>query len=107
MRAAPILLAQLTALGRVGRVACDRAYSSRPWRRAIEAAGAEPCIPANKTHPPAPYDHKACARRHRVENPWGRPKEWRAIATRCDKTAASFHGALHIAAAMDWLPNRA
>jgi transposase len=38
-----------------------------------------------------------------VENLWARLKEWRAIATRYEKTAASFLGVLHLAAALDWL----
>lgn len=52
MRAAPALLATVVALGPVGRVVCDRAYSSRPWRLMIEEAGADPCVPANRTHRP-------------------------------------------------------
>jgi len=107
LKAAPALLEQITALGRIGRIVCDRAYSSRPWRRMIEEAGAEPCVPANRTHPPAPYDRAAYARRHRVENLWARLKEWRAVATRYDKTAPSFTATLHIAATIDWLSNRA
>ena len=34
--------------------------------------------------------------------PW-RLKEWRAIATRYEKTAQSFMGVLCLAAALDWL----
>jgi transposase len=30
-------------------------------------------------------------------------KEWRAVATRYEKTAASFLGVLQLAAALDWL----
>lgn len=63
-------------------------------------------MPANPTHPPVPYDRPAYTRRHRVENLWARLKEWRAVATRYDKTSASFLGALHLAASLDWLSNR-
>jgi len=39
---------------------------------------------------------------------WNRLKEWRAIATRYEKTARSFLSAPHLAAAFDWLkPERA
>ncbi len=107
LRAAPSLLATVTALGQVGRVVCDRAYSSRPWRLMIEEAGADQCVPANRTHPPVCYDRRAYARRHKVENLWARLKEWRAVSTRYDKTAASYQGALHIAAIIDRLSNRA
>jgi transposase len=34
---------------------------------------------------------------------WVRLKEWRAVATRYEKTATSFLGVLHLAAAFDWL----
>jgi hypothetical protein len=36
-------------------------------------------------------------------NLWARLKEWRAVATRYEKTARSFLGVLHLAAALDWL----
>ena len=90
-------------LGAVERVVCDRGYSSAAWRDAIRAAGAEPVVPAQPTHPAVPYDRGAYRRRHRVEQAWGRLKEWRAVATRYEKTASSFLGALHVASAMDWI----
>jgi transposase len=104
--AAPGLLAAASALGRIRRVVCDRGYSAEPWRAAIRAAGAEPVVPGHPTHRRTPaYDRPAYRRRHRVENLWARLKEWRAIATRYDKTKASFLGAVHLAAALDWLSN--
>jgi transposase len=45
----------------------------------------------------------AYANRRLVENLWARLKEWRAVATRYEKTAISFLGVLHLAAALDWL----
>lgn len=107
MKAAPALLDRLRALAAVGRVVCDKGYSSGPWRAIIQAAGAEPCVPGQPTHPRAPpHDRSAYARRHRIENLWARLKEWRAVATRYDKTASSFTGGLHLAASLDWLSNR-
>ena len=44
-----------------------------------------------------------CVNRNRVERLWARLKEWRAVATRYEKTARSFIGVLYLAAAMDWL----
>jgi hypothetical protein len=38
-----------------------------------------------------------------IERLWGRLKEWRAVATRYEKTACSFMGVLCLAASMDWL----
>jgi hypothetical protein len=41
--------------------------------------------------------------RNQVERLWARLKEWRAIASRYEKTAVSFMGVLYLAAAFDWL----
>ena len=38
-----------------------------------------------------------------VERLWARLKEWRAVATRYEKTAVSFIGVLCLAATLDWL----
>ena len=62
--------------------------------------------PANRTHPPVPYDRAAYKRRHRIENLWARLKDTRAVAFRFDKTARSYGGELYLAAALDWLSNR-
>ena len=75
-------------------------------RREVEARGAEPCLPAHPRHPPVPYDRAAYARRHRVENSWARVKEFRAVATRYDKTASVFRGGILITATLDWLKAR-
>lgn len=44
-------------------------------------------------------DRHLYARRHLIENFFARLKQWRAIATRYDKTARNFLGAVHLAAA--------
>ncbi len=113
LKAAPALLAAVSGSGLVRRVVCDRAYSSAAWRAAISESGAEPVVPANRTHPAVSYDRAAYRRRHRVEQLWGRLKEWRAVATRAvatryvatryEKTAESYLGVLHVAAALDWI----
>lgn len=41
--------------------------------------------------------------RHLIENFFARLKQYRAIATRYDKTARNFLGAIHLAAAVVWL----
>ena len=108
LRAAPALLLTAALLGHIRRVVCDGAYASRPWLALVEEAGAKPVVRSNPTHRPREgFDRAAYRRRHRVENLWARLKEWRALATRYDKTAASFAGGLHLAAALDWLSNRA
>ena len=39
--------------------------------------------------------------RHHIENFFARLKQWRGIATRYDKTARSFLGAIHLVCALD------
>jgi hypothetical protein len=45
----------------------------------------------------------AYANRSIVERLWVRPEEWRPVATRYEKTVASFSGILCLAAALDHL----
>ena len=41
--------------------------------------------------------------RNIVERLWARLKEWRAVATRYEKTASSFASVLALAATLNWL----
>ena len=66
-------------------------------------AGARPAIPPKRTDAPVACPPWIYANRHLVENLWARLKEWRAIATRYEKTATSFLGVLSFAATLDWL----
>lgn len=99
-RAAPAPLAASVWLGPVGRVTYDRAYSAAWWREMTAEAGAEPIVPANPTRPAVRYGRPAYRRRNRVERLWGRLKEWRAMATRYEKTAEGYLGVLHVAASL-------
>ena len=38
-----------------------------------------------------------------IERLWSRLKEWRAVATRYEKTARSYIGVLNLAAVFDWI----
>src|SRR5215207_244907 len=84
-------------------VVADRGLSSPAFREHIWTLGARPAIPSRRNE-----DEVACpdwiyAHRNPVERLWARLKEWRAIATRYEKTAQSFMGVLCLAAALDWL----
>jgi transposase len=74
---------------------CPRAESGArtPYRRA------RPAIPPRVHEAPVVCPEPIYNNRNRVE----RLKEWRAVATRCEKTAASFLGVLCLAATADWL----
>ena len=81
----------------------DRGLSGHAFRERIRDLGTRPAIPPKANGAPAacpPWIHND---RERVGRPWGRLKEWRAVATRYGKTARSFLGVLCLAAALDWL----
>jgi transposase len=62
-----------------------------------------PAIPPKRTDAPVACPEWIHANRHLVENLWARLKEWRAVATRYEKTAPSFLGVFCLAATADWL----
>jgi transposase len=49
------------------------------------------------------YDRERYKARHRIENFFCQLKQFRAIATRYDKTARNFLAAIHLASATIWL----
>ena len=49
------------------------------------------------------FDKDAYKARHLIENFFCKLKQYRAIATRYDKTARNFLAAIHLAAAIIWL----
>jgi transposase len=81
-------------------VLADRGYTSHAFREHVWSLGARPAIPTQRRE--APVARPAWVYNNRVERLWGRLKEWRAVATRYEKTAASFAGVLCLVAAMDW-----
>ena len=81
----------------------DRGYSSHAFREHVWDLGARPAIPPKRNEAPVARPDWVYNNRNRVERLWARLKEWRAVATRYEKTASSFLGVLHLAAALDWL----
>ncbi len=66
----------------------DRAYDSARYRDALTARGIAPCIPSTRSRKrPFPYDRTLYRQRHRIENAFGRLKDWHRIATRYDRCA--------------------
>jgi transposase len=70
----------------------------------LAAAGKTAVIPpkANR-NTPRDYDRDLFKARHLIENFFARLKQFRAIATRYDKTARNFLAAVHLAASIIWL----
>jgi transposase len=80
----------------------DRGYSSHAFREHVWNLGAPPAIPSKSNEAPVACLDWIYNNRNRVERLRGRLKEWRAVATRYEKTATSFLGVLHLAA-LEWL----
>ena len=64
---------------------------------------ATPAIPPQRHEAPVACPDWIYNNRNRVERLWARLKEWRAVATRYEKTARSFMGVLCLAATLDHL----
>lgn len=84
-------------------VVADRGYSSHGFRQHIRDGGAKPAVPTKRNEAPTHCPDWIYTNRNRVERLWARLKEWRAVATRYEKTAVSFTGVLCLAAACDWI----
>lgn len=70
----------------------------------LRAAGKEIVIPPKKNRKEQRfYDKELYQARHLIENFFCRLKQYRAIATRYDKTACNFLAAIYLAASVIWL----
>lgn len=65
-------------------------------KTAVIPPKANRCLPRN-------FDRDLYKERHLIENFFAKLKQFRAIATRYDKTARNFLAAVHLAAAAIWL----
>lgn len=84
-------------------VVADRGYSGHAFRDRIWSSGARPVIPTRRNEETLACTNWAYTNRNLVERLWGRLKEWRAVATRYEKTARSSMGVLCLAASIDWI----
>jgi transposase len=70
----------------------------------LQAAGKKAVIPPKQGRKsPRDYDRELFKARHLIENFFAKLKQFRAIATRYDKTARNFLAAIHLAASLIWL----
>ncbi|MEM1194001.1 MAG: transposase, partial [Pseudomonadota bacterium] len=73
------------------------------YREALRAKGIVACIPPRRRrNHPATFCKETYKQRHKVENIFGRLKDWRRIATRYDRRADVFMAAITIAAIVIW-----
>jgi transposase len=99
-----------------GYVVADKGYSSRANRALLRSRGiahtiAQPSDQAAHRRRkgsaggrPVGFDKARYARRNVVERGFCQVKQWRGLATRYDKHARNYAGALKLAALLTWLP---
>jgi transposase len=120
---APLLAALRVARAGPGRprtcpdyLVADKGYSSRANRALLRRRGIAHTIAqpsdqaANRRRKgsaggrPVGFDKTRYARRNVVERGFCQVKQWRGLATRYDKHARNYAGALSLAALLTWLP---
>lgn len=97
------------------RVLADKGYSTRAIRRDLRRRRIAATIPERRDQQanrrrrggaggrPPVFDRVAYRRRNVVERCFQRFKQYRAIATRYDKTAVSYRGMIDLATLLMWL----
>lgn len=81
----------------------DLGYDCDSFRKTLIDKGITPVIPGRKHRKnPIEYDKHTYKERNIVERFFGRIKEFRRIATRYDKTACMYKGALLMASILIW-----
>ena len=81
----------------------DKGYDSDEYRDALKAKDIKSCIPPRTGRKsPAEFCQTQYKQRHKIENMFGRLKDWRRIATRYDSRADIFMAAITIAAIVTW-----
>ncbi len=88
----------LDALPKAKVLLADRGYDAAWFRTALAERGIAACIPSRKSRKvPIPHDRRLYHQRHRIENMFGKIKDWRRIHTRYDRCAHTFFSAICIA----------
>ena len=95
----------LGALPNASELLGDKGYDSDWFRTALVERGITPCIPPRSNRKVQHhYDKDLYRQRHKIENLFGRLKDWRRIATRYDRCAHTFMSSISIAATVAyWL----
>ncbi|WP_240654902.1 IS5 family transposase [Croceicoccus ponticola] len=78
----------IDALPRAKALLGDRGYDADWFRAALARRGIAACIPSKANRKvPIPHDTALYRQRHKVENMFGKLKDWRRIHTRYDRCA--------------------
>jgi transposase len=89
----------LDAFPRAKSLLGDKGYDADWLRDALAALDITACIPSKANRKaPIPHDKALYSQRHKIENMFGRLKDWRRIHTRYDRCAHTFMSAICIGA---------
>ena len=89
----------IDAFPRAKALLADRGYDADWFRRALAERGIAASIPSKTNRRvPIPDGTALYRQRHKVENMFGKFKDWRRIHTRYDRCAHTFMSAIVIAA---------
>ncbi len=91
----------IDALPPAAQLLGDKGYDADWFRQALAERGITACIPSKSNRKkPIEHDRKLYRQRHKIENMFGRLKDWRRIHTRYDRCAHTFMSAICIAATL-------
>ena len=91
----------LNVLPRAKELLGDKGYDADWFRQALTERGITACIPSKSNRRvPIEHDRILYRQRHKIENMFGRLKDWRRIHTRYDRCAHTFMSAICIAASV-------
>ena len=85
----------LAALPKADAPLADKGYDADWLRAALAERGLAACIPSKSNRKvPIPYDAVLYRQRHKIENMFGRLKDWRRVHTRYDRCAHTYFSAI-------------
>ena len=107
LQGADVLLAGVEADFFLADKGLARMWAYDAQERVVDRLQAQDCqvvIPSKSNRiKPREYDRHLYKARHLIENFFAKLKQYRAIATRYDKTAVNFLGSIYLASSVVWL----
>jgi transposase len=92
---------RLPVLPKASELPADKGYDADWFRQALAERKIAACIPSKSNRKvPIPHDVVLYKQRHRVENMFGKLKDWRRVHTRYDRCAHTYFSAICLAAAV-------
>jgi transposase len=89
----------LPVMPKARELLADKGYDADWFRQALAERKTLACIPSKSNRKaPIAHDRTLYRQRHKIENMFGRIKDWRRVHTRYDRCAHTYFSAICIAA---------